>query len=248
MAQSSNSRLTINQKCLFANILDLFGDDVKKNFIAMLTFCDNGKPPIINTLDNSDNIFIVLISYLKSPWYFKFNNSSIFESDRDGEFTKMFFKINMKNFKEFTQKLIKMPRKSLDLTKQALEERFKLEENVELLYSKLREDKMEYNINMECINIQNLIIKSINKLQKIALNKNIFETSEDYIELLIENEKFEFKNGWQKIIEELEHLKQLEKMIREIYKGENQKMNDMKKFIKDYYLKKKIAITIKNLN
>ena len=93
---------------------------------------------------------------------------------------------------------------------------------------------MEYNINMEYINIQNLIIKSINKLQKIALNKNIFETSEDYIELLIENEKFEFKNGWQKRIEELEHLKQLKKMIREIYKGENQKMNDMKKFIKDY--------------
>ena len=40
VAQSSNARLSANQKYIFNCILDLFGDDVKSNFTCMLTFCD----------------------------------------------------------------------------------------------------------------------------------------------------------------------------------------------------------------
>ncbi|EDR22707.1 hypothetical protein EDI_320040 [Entamoeba dispar SAW760] len=36
VAQSSNPRLTASQKYIFDNIIDLFGKDVKKNFITML--------------------------------------------------------------------------------------------------------------------------------------------------------------------------------------------------------------------
>ena len=42
VAQSSNARLTQNQKYTFSSVLDLFGEDIKENFIAMLTFCDGG--------------------------------------------------------------------------------------------------------------------------------------------------------------------------------------------------------------
>ena len=35
------------------------------------------------------------------------------------------------------------------------------------------------------MNTQDLITKSINRLQEIALNKTVFESSEEYIELLI---------------------------------------------------------------
>ena len=48
---------------------------------------------------------------------------------------------------------------------------------------------------MNVLNTQDLITKSINKLQQIALNKSVFESSE-YIDLLIENEKTEHKQGW----------------------------------------------------
>lgn len=51
------------------------------------------------------------------------------------------------------------------------------------------------NLNIECINTQDLITKSINRLQQIALNKTVFESSEEHIDLLIETEKSENKKG-----------------------------------------------------
>ena len=95
------------------------------------------------------------------------------------------------------------------------------------------------DLNIECINTQDLITKSINRLQQIALNKTVFESSEEHIDLLIETEKSEHKEGWKTRIEGLELLKQQKKMLREIYKGENQKMNDIKNFIEDSLKKEK---------
>ena len=40
VAQSTNAKLTINQKYIFNSIMDLFSEDIKENFIAMLTFCN----------------------------------------------------------------------------------------------------------------------------------------------------------------------------------------------------------------
>ena len=89
------------------------------------------------------------------------------------------------------------------------------------------------NLNIECINTHDLINKSINRLQQIALNKAVFESSEEYIELLIEKEKSELKEEWQTRIKGLKLLKQHKRMLREIYKGEDQMMNDMRKFSED---------------
>ena len=374
VAQSSNARLTVNQKYIFGSVLDLFGEDVKENFIAMLTFCDGGVPQVVASLEDPNCVFSGVIPYIKKPWYYKFNNSAIFASNREDEFTKMFFKLGMKSFEDFTKKLIKLPRKSLTQTKQVLDERNRLEKCVEILTIKLRAglDKVEYikgilkmvsslkgdlndsknftkviktpkirqvpvppgnymttcmtcsttchkycciaddgdksgcscitnnycvvckgkchwtqhknrpyyyedyleeeivtldelkkkycdsksdldtktqllmgakndliNLNIECINTQDLITKSINRLQEIALNKTVFESSEEHIELLIENEKSEHKEGWQTRIEGLELLKQQKKMLREIYLGENEKMNNMRKFIEDSLNKEK---------
>ena len=263
VAQSSNARLTFGLKYIFTSILNLFGEDVKDNFIFLLTFCDGKKPKIVDALlENKDSGFGCVIPYIKNPWYFKFNNSAIFASDREDYFIKAFFKLCMKSFEEFTRKLIKLPRKSLDQTKQVLEGRNRLEESVETLSSKLRKglDKIEYikrifkkddaqllmsakneliNLNMECINIQDSIIKTFNNLQQIALNKTFFESSEELIES-IEIEKCEKREGWQKRIEGLEFVKQQNKVLREIYKGENQNMNNMKKFVEDLLTNEKI--------
>ena len=40
VAQSTNSKLTINQKYIFNSIMDLFSEDIKENFIYMFTFCN----------------------------------------------------------------------------------------------------------------------------------------------------------------------------------------------------------------
>lgn len=374
VAQSSNARLTVNQKYIFTSILDLFGEDVKENFIAMLTFCDGGIPQVIASLEDPNCVFSNIVPHIQKPWYFKFNNSAIFASDREDEFTKMFFKLGMKSFEEFTQKLIKLPRKSLKQSKEVLEERNRLEQCVEILTVKLRDglDKVEYikgifkmilslkgdlndsknftkkiktprirqipvppgiymttcmncsttchknckiaddsrksgcacirngycvscrgrchwtqhknrpyyyedymaeevvtlnelknkycsskcdldmktqllmgakndliNLNLECMTTQDLITKIINRLKEIALNKTVFESSEEHIQLLIENEKSEHKEGWQTRIEGLELLKNQKKILREVYNEENQSMNDMKKFIEDSLRKEK---------
>ena len=83
------------------------------------------------------------------------------------------------------------------------------------------------------INIKNLITQSINILKKIALNKTVVEFSEESIESLIEFEKENRIIGWKIRVEELEAFKQQKKMVKEIYKGENQKMNYIRKFIED---------------
>ena len=276
VAQSSNARLTVNQKYIFTSILNLFSEDMKENFMALLTFCDGGTPPIVNTLERPDFMFSSLIPYLNKPWYYKFNNSAIFDDNLEEEFPKMFFKMGMKSFEEFKKRLIKMPKKSLIQTKQVLEERNKLDKFSEILTNKLAEgiDKVNYikdllntistlkrdlnnsknipksyldtkiklfkelkneliNIDNECINTQEQIIKSINRLKQIALNKNELELAEEYIELLIENEKCEQKLDYKARIEQLEHLKQKKILLKEIYKRENNKMKHIKHFIEN---------------
>ena len=117
-----------------------------------------------------------------------------------------------------------------DLKKKYCDSKSDLDKKTQLL---LGAKQYLINLNIECINTQDLITKSINRLQQIALNKTVFESSEEYIELLIETEKSELKEGWQTRIEGLKILKHRKKMLREIYKGENKWMNYMKKFIED---------------
>ncbi|GAB1224260.1 hypothetical protein ENUP19_0182G0001 [Entamoeba nuttalli] len=67
VASSSNVKLTASQKYVFENIINLFGKDMKKNFIAMFTFCDGEKPQIINALQSKDCMFSTIIPEIDSP-------------------------------------------------------------------------------------------------------------------------------------------------------------------------------------
>ncbi len=75
--------------------------------------------------------------------------------------------------------------------------------------------------------------KIINRLREIALNKKVFESSEEHIDLLIETEKSEHKPGWQTRLEGLELLKKQKRLLREVYNNENKSLNEMKQFISD---------------
>ena len=370
VTKSSNNRLTASQKYILSSIMDLFGEDVKDIFVFMLTFCDGGKPNIIDPLQNKDCPFSKIIElYKEKNWYFKFNNSAIFESNREDEFTQMFWKLGMKNFKDFMDKLKLLPRKSLMLSRKVLEERKFLEDKVEILSKKLRdglnkmeeikgiikmiislkgdvddsknftdiikvpatkkkdliegyyattclvctktchskchiadddkkakcaamdksgyceycpkkcywdkhvnrpyilEDVMEdkvitledlkkryydsknqlsvkkqlfdgakeelIQLNLECVETQESMTNSINTLHKIALNKSVFESAEEHIDLLIEIEKSEHKPGWQNRIRGCEVLKAEKKMLREVYQGTNEQMNKIRSFVED---------------
>lgn len=370
VAQSCNARLSSNQKYIFNCILDLFGDDVKSNFICMLTFCDGAKPVILDSLQSKQFMFHEIIPYIENPWYYKFNNSGIFEKDIENEFNLSFFNLGMKSFKDFTQRIKRLKKISLNKSKEVLQERQHLEKQVELLQVALKDaiDKVNYikgiinmiksvkgnlngaknftkkikryqpkkypvydgrlittclvcthtchdncgcrddekwgccamdvydknkakcvvckgkchwtqhknlpyiykeelieeevtlddlkklyydskseldtktqlirgakkdliNLNKQCLEIQDLITNGINRLKEIALNKSVFATSEEYIDLLIQTEQTEHKDGYEIRIEGLKLLKNQKRVLREIYERKNNQLLNINKFI-----------------
>ena len=73
----------------------------------MLTFCDGAKPVILDSLQSKEFMFHELIPHIENPWFYKFNNSGIFEKDLDNEFNKSFFKLSKKNFEDYRNRIIK---------------------------------------------------------------------------------------------------------------------------------------------
>lgn len=371
VAQSCNARLSANQKYIFNCILDLFGDDVKSNFTCMLTFCDGAKPVIIDSLQSQEFMFHEIIPYIEDPWYYKFNNSGIFEKDLSNKFNRSFFDLGMESFADFTKRINNLKKISLNKSKEVLIERQHLEKQVELLQISLKEgiDKIEYikniisiiksvkgnlngsrnftkvvkakrpkkipvydnrlittclvcshtchsncsyeddekydccamvgnknnahcvkcpgkchwtqhknlpyiyeeeeynktvtlnelkklyydskseldtktqlingakkdllKLNKDCLDTQDLITQGINRLKEIALNKSVFATDEEYIDLLIQTEKSDMKPGYDVRIEGLLMLKKQKKTLREIYEKKNSQLIDIEKFIND---------------
>ena len=370
VAQSSNARLTANQRYIFTSILDLFGKDVQENFVAMLTFCDGTEPQIVKALKEEGSIFDKIIPHIKGNWYYKFNNSAIYSDDINDEFTQMFWKLGMKSFRDFIKQLVKIPRKSLTQSKEVLKERQSLENSIKNLSDSLQiglttmesirqtldtiqnaslnlnaskgfevrtkvpvwkcistpvgqytttcvrchrtchencsigpgeskegccaigsngyctecpgkchhsihqnlpillvcEDKEEVvtdkdlekryynaksklskeaqyinglkadfmNITINCMNTQEQIKNSVDKLKQIALNSNSYESSEEYIDLLIESEKSEKKIGYKERIIGLKELKKQHQILREAYKNENSTTKTFEQFKKEF--------------
>lgn len=272
-------RLTCNQKYIFNNVLDLLGDDIKSNFNFMLTFSDGSKPMILGVLQES--VFHEIIPYIESPWFCKFNNSAIFVKDKEDEFNSNFYDLGMKSFENFTLKVGKLKKKSLDRTKEVLKERENLEEHLKVfqlaldkineikeLLNTIKSDKRNKNdaenkikllyydskskidiksqillgvkkdltaLNKKCLDIQDLIIKGIDKLKEIALNKNnILALNEEFIEELIQFEISDKKPGYRERIEGLGILKSQKKVLREIIENKNcRQLDDINKLIEN---------------
>jgi len=131
VAQASNVRLTINQKFIFNKVMELFGKDIAENFIATITFCDNGEPAILAALQEEGSVFDKIIDKIKPPWYLKFNNSAFFEKyDKSSRFSGLFWEVGYESFNTFITKLKYLPRKSLSLSKEVLAERKALENTI----------------------------------------------------------------------------------------------------------------------
>ena len=93
-----------------------------------------------------------------------------------------------------------------------------------------------FALNKECIDTQDKITKTINRLKQIALNKDIL-SSEEHIELLIQSEKLERKEGFIQRVEALELLKKQKKLMREAYQNKIPSMVELKKFLNETYEK-----------
>ena len=258
--QSSNCRLTIGIKLNLHTILNLFGDNLKTNFITMLTFCNWGIPQFAEALKNFQS-YSKIISYIEEPWYYKFNNSCFFSVDIKDFYVKSFWNLSYKNFEIFIKRLEKLEKKNLLQTLELLSERRKLQDIVVNSYDKyilLLDKNIEYkkisisksnkdsrkikneisDLKKECLESQDIITNSMNKINNIALNKFLFE--DEYLELLIEGEKNERREGFKQRIQTLKILKDQLKFMKEIYENKN--------FFSEEELKKSIEKKISTIN
>jgi len=125
-----------------------------------------------------------------------------------------------------------------DLEKRYYDEKSKLSKQA-IYINGLKNDFM--HITMSCMNIQEQIKNSVDKLKKIALNSNSYESSEDYIDFLIESEKSERKKGYLERIKGLEELKKQHQILREVYKNENSTTKSFEQFKKEFLEKEQNA-------
>ena len=134
--KSSEHRLTNYQKYIFSSIISLFGKDIKKNFLALITFYNgSGIPSAVTTLEQSD--FKDIIPSIEKPWYLCFDSNIIFDESKD-EFIEICYSKAKKNYKLLCDKINTSDRKSLQQSKDNLD----LMEKIKIL-GELLTDQMD---------------------------------------------------------------------------------------------------------
>lgn len=118
VAQASLARLSPSQKYIFDSILSIYGRDVASNIFMMATFADGQRPPVLDAINEAK------IPYQKC---FKFNNSALFVTGETGSFDEMFWQMGTKSFRDFFTEFSVAEHKSLQLTREVLDEREQLE-------------------------------------------------------------------------------------------------------------------------
>lgn len=158
VVQNSQARLTQTQEYIFDSILSIFGNDVSRNILMMITFADGQRPPVLEAIREAN-----IPNH--SEKYFKFNNSALFaENEESGEmsFDEMFWKMGSRSFEHFFEEFPKIESVSLHLTKEVLKER-------EELY-----------VLVEGLNVQ--ITLGLNKLEEMRQEEIVLQQREKEIE------------------------------------------------------------------
>ena len=86
----------------------------------------------------------------------------------------------------------------------------------------------------ECMNIQEEIKYSVGRLREIAINDNFYQSSEDYIDLLINSEESQRSQGYMGRINGLKEMKKKYKLLREAYNKENITLRTFEEFARQY--------------
>ncbi|XP_056453803.1 uncharacterized protein LOC130388360 [Gadus chalcogrammus] len=150
--QASQARLTPTQKYVIDSVLSIFGKDVAENICILVTFADGQLPPVLAAI-NAANIPCPKTDR-GLPVHHKFNNSALFAeinsfsdiADQDSKSSKnqtpnfdaMFWKMGASSMEAFFAALGQVTTKSLQLTKEVLNERKQLEVSVEGIQAQIR--------------------------------------------------------------------------------------------------------------
>jgi signal recognition particle GTPase len=110
VVKETDIRLGSSQQYIYKTCLDVFAKDVKKNFVIMLTnshFEDDPENiPVLKTLKLEESFFNTVIPNLDQPYYFQFENGSLFSNVKNKR-NKMYFEESMDKMNQFLQKKLK---------------------------------------------------------------------------------------------------------------------------------------------
>ena len=143
--QSSQARITAEQKYIVDQVLQLFAKDIKDNIFLFFTFADGQPPPVLKVIEEEK------IPHAKGR-QFKFNNSALYAED-----SEFFWDFGFKSLNSFFDALLATPSISLKLTKENLKER----ECLQIALEKLRPQIQKGIAHLEKIKTQTDILKKI---------------------------------------------------------------------------------------
>ena len=126
--ESPSARLTPTRKYIFDLILGIFGENISSKIFLMITFADGQEPPALAAANEAQIPYEI---------YFKFNNSSVFVAPSMDIFARIYWDIGVKSFDQFFMYVEKSSPVSIELTREVLKERERLESIVQKLEDKL---------------------------------------------------------------------------------------------------------------
>ncbi|CAL4148769.1 unnamed protein product, partial [Meganyctiphanes norvegica] len=243
LIKESNTRITHAQKYIINGLFSMFGNDIKNNIYAVVSYSDGSETHAPNLLQTSGLNYSLAIKFNSDGFY---NDQEITSgSQLDIYFTDN-WKMTMYNMEHFFKKLIKSTAVSLTLTNIVLEEN----QDIEIIKNELLElsakeddatDQEKQYIQSKIEENQKLLMVKINEAQKlsgrlknIAVKENPLAIN-DYIDILIGNEKDSNRKS------ELKNLKKRNTKFQEMLK--DQKSNKTKNKLLKYILGEKITKT-----
>ena len=156
--QASAARLTPTQKYIFDSVLAVFGRDIISNIFILITFADNQEPPVLSAIKEAE------IPYQRN---FSFNNSALYANHADNGINEMFWNLGEKNFDLFFTELEKVEARSLQLTRETLNERQRLEAVIESL-------KLQIQVGLSKMNVLRQKQRILRKQEAEILQKKHF--------------------------------------------------------------------------
>ena len=237
VTQASMVRLTCTQKYIFDSILSIFGNDVKHNILLMTTFADNRKPAVLDVAKAADIPYTKFFKFNNSALFseppdaqFGYEDGGPSDAlywklcmDSFDKFAKYLVTMQAQIL-TLTREVLE-ERQQLEIVLQSLQVQMKLWVR-KIGELKQEERCMEENVNNPRVhamvaNIQakirstydetvGLVVQAqqtLQRLDEIALKPLNPLSQVEYIDLLIQCEKEEGKDGYQERIQYLNEVR-----------------------------------------
>ncbi|XP_038831546.1 uncharacterized protein LOC120030281 [Salvelinus namaycush] len=144
VVKSSTNRLTVEQRYIFDAVLSLFGKDMEKNIVALITHSDGVEPT--NALQALEDAQVPLAKDDSNhSIYFLFNNSQIksltsakaTQAKKEERILKNLWDLSKDGMEEFTEFLDRITPQNVKMTEGVLRERKQLEAYISNLHERI---------------------------------------------------------------------------------------------------------------